>query len=87
MRVSRLHGPTGSLIAAFVEEHQRREDLAGAAIRFRLTRREVPVLELILGGHSAVEIAVSARAGLRDGSGRYGWRDGVRGFLAGRIRE
>lgn len=57
MRVSRLHGPTGSFIAAFVEEHQRREDLAGAAIRFRLTRREVQVLELILGGHSAVQIA------------------------------
>ncbi|MDQ6929729.1 MAG: helix-turn-helix transcriptional regulator [Candidatus Eremiobacteraeota bacterium] len=59
LRVTQLSGPAGSFIAVFIEEHQRREDLAGAARRYALSRRELEVLTLILGGMNATEIAAN----------------------------
>jgi len=57
LRVSKLSGAAGSFIAVFLEERSRREDLAGATRRYNLTRRELQVLTLILGGLNAAEIA------------------------------
>ena len=59
LRVTQLSGPAGSFVAVFIEEHQRREDLAGAARRYGLSRRELEVLTLILGGMNATEIAAN----------------------------
>ncbi|HEY8313053.1 MAG TPA: LuxR C-terminal-related transcriptional regulator [Candidatus Baltobacteraceae bacterium] len=57
LRISRLAGAAGSFIAVFIEQHSRREDLADAALRYHLSRRELEVLALILAGLTAEEIA------------------------------
>ena len=58
LRVSRLDGIGDSnFVAIFLEEISRREDLADAAQRYGLTRRELEVLTLMLGGLTANEIA------------------------------
>ncbi|MGZ6246255.1 MAG: helix-turn-helix transcriptional regulator [Vulcanimicrobiaceae bacterium] len=57
VRVGSLDGPSGSMIAVFLEEHARREDLATVARRYSLTRRETQVLTLLLDGLNAREIA------------------------------
>ncbi|MGZ3497582.1 MAG: response regulator transcription factor [Vulcanimicrobiaceae bacterium] len=58
LRVSRLDGVGDCyFIAVFLEEISRREDLAGAARRYRFTRRELEVLTLMLGGLTTNEIA------------------------------
>ncbi|HTJ28661.1 MAG TPA: helix-turn-helix transcriptional regulator [Candidatus Limnocylindria bacterium] len=57
LRIVPLAGPLGSFYAIFVEKEARREDLTDAVTQFSLTPREVEVLELILGGMNAAEIA------------------------------
>jgi len=57
LRVTRLEGSSSDFIAICFEEEARREDLRDVARRFSLTPREMEVLDLILGGMSAAEIA------------------------------
>lgn len=57
IRVAVLRGTPLPQIALFVEPSRRREDLEGAAKRFRLTHRQIEVLGFILQGLSAREIA------------------------------
>ncbi len=57
LRVIALSGEVGSFYAILFEKEARREDLKEAVTRFSLTPREVEVLDLILDGMSAAEIA------------------------------
>ncbi len=58
LRIVPLNGPNGTrFYAAFVENEARREDLSDAVARFSFTPREVEVLNCILSGMSAAEIA------------------------------
>ncbi len=57
LRVISLSGNYGSFYALLFEKEARREDLKDAVTRFSLTPREVEVLDLILDGMSAAEIA------------------------------
>ncbi len=57
LRIVALSGPSGSFFALLFEKEARREDLREAVTRFSLTPREVEVLDLILDGMSAAEIA------------------------------
>lgn len=57
LRVAPLSGPNGSFYAVFFEEEARREDLKEAVTRFSFTPREVDVLDRILDGMNAAEIA------------------------------
>lgn len=52
-----LRGASARLIAVRIEPFRRRNALARAAHRFSLTKREVDVLALILGGATSREIA------------------------------
>jgi DNA-binding CsgD family transcriptional regulator len=58
LRLVSLSGQYGSFYALLFEKEARREDLKDAVTRFSLTPREVEVLDLILDGMSAAEIAV-----------------------------
>jgi DNA-binding CsgD family transcriptional regulator len=57
LRIAPLLGQCGCFYAVFVEKEARREDLREAVTRFSLTPREVEVLDLILDGLQASEIA------------------------------
>jgi DNA-binding CsgD family transcriptional regulator len=57
LRLVSLSGHYGSFYALLFEKEARREDLKSAVTRFSLTPREVEVLDLILDGMSAAEIA------------------------------
>lgn len=57
LRATVLEGPQGRSTAVSLERIARRAPLRSAADRFGLTRREVAVLELILQGLCAKEIA------------------------------
>jgi DNA-binding CsgD family transcriptional regulator len=57
LRVSRLSGTNQSFVAVFCESRARRDDLAHAARLFALTKREQEVLNLVLHGLRASEIA------------------------------
>ncbi len=59
LRVIPLPGPQENLYAVFIEKKVLREDLIDAVVRFSFTPREVEVLDLILGGMKAAEIAES----------------------------
>jgi DNA-binding CsgD family transcriptional regulator len=56
-RVVPLMSPEGPFYAVFCEKEARREDLRQAVARFSFTPREVEVLDLILNGMNAAEIA------------------------------
>ncbi len=56
IRVTLLGGEQ-QYVALYVEPSRRREDLRGAAQRFRLTQRQIEVLGFVLEGRSAKEIA------------------------------
>ena len=58
VRVVPLWGSDGNRYALYLEKEARREDLKEAARRFLFTRRELEVLDLILAGFNASEIAV-----------------------------
>lgn len=57
LRVVPLTGPLGNFHAIFFEREARREDLSQAVARFAFTPREVEVLDRILNGMNAAEIA------------------------------
>lgn len=57
LRVVPLNGAGGDLYAVFFEQEARREDLKQAVTRFSFTRREVEILDRILDGMNASEIA------------------------------
>jgi DNA-binding CsgD family transcriptional regulator len=57
LRVVPLSGPLGHFYAIFFEREARREDLSQAVARFSFTPREVEVLDRILNGMNAAEIA------------------------------
>jgi DNA-binding CsgD family transcriptional regulator len=57
LRVVPLSGPQGSFYAVFFQEDVHREDLRAAVAEFSFTPRELDVLDLILGGMNAAEIA------------------------------
>ncbi len=58
LRIVPLKGPQATrFYAAFLENEARREDLRDAVARFSFTPREVEVLNCILNGMSAAEIA------------------------------
>ena len=57
LRLISLSGNYGNFYALLFEKEARREDLKDAVTRFSLTPREVEVLDLILDGMSAAEIA------------------------------
>ena len=58
IRVTKLTGRSNdSIVALQVEQQHRRQLLAGATKRFKLTSREADVLTLILRGKSSTEIA------------------------------
>jgi DNA-binding NarL/FixJ family response regulator len=57
LRIIPLSGSHGNFFAVFLEEEARREDLKEAVTRFAFTPREVEVLDRILGGMNAAEIA------------------------------
>jgi DNA-binding CsgD family transcriptional regulator len=59
LRVSILESEPAPMIALFVEPSRRREDLLGAAKRYKLTQRQIEVLGYILRGCSAREIATA----------------------------
>ena len=59
LRICTLSGPGGSFTVIFLEDDTQRDDIAGAAKRYSLTRRELEVLTLMLQGMSAPEIAES----------------------------
>ena len=57
LRVIPLGGARGTFYAVSIERGERREDLREAARRFSFTAREVQVVDLILRGMNAAEIA------------------------------
>lgn len=57
LRIVPLSGPLGNFYAIFFEQEARREDLSQAVARFSFTPREVEVLDRILNGMNAAEIA------------------------------
>lgn len=57
IRIIPLAGPGGTFYGLFFEREQRREDLKDAVERFAFTPREVDVLDRILDGMNASEIA------------------------------
>jgi DNA-binding CsgD family transcriptional regulator len=57
LRIVPLSGPLGHFYAIFFEQEARREDLTQAVTRFSFTPREVEVLDRILNGMNAAEIA------------------------------
>ncbi len=57
VHISRVYGEGGSFVALLIERESRRAPLASAARRFELTKREREVLELILRGMHASDIA------------------------------
>lgn len=57
LRVVPLSGPQGNFYAVFFQKEARREDLTDAVTQYAFTSREVEVLELVLGGMNAAEIA------------------------------
>jgi DNA-binding NarL/FixJ family response regulator len=57
LRVSRLTGDDSHYVALFFETRARRDDVAHAAERYALTKREVEVLALLLRGATPAEIA------------------------------
>jgi DNA-binding CsgD family transcriptional regulator len=59
LRVVPLEGSLGSFYAIFAEKEARREDLTEAVNQFSLSPREIEVLELILDGRNAAEIAAA----------------------------
>ena len=62
VRACVLVGPAGACIAVTLEPLRERDPLGSAAVRFRLTQRELEVLALILEGLETSEIA--ARLGI-----------------------
>jgi len=57
LRIVPLNGPLGSCYAICIEKEARREDMKEATARFSLSRRELEVLDRILQGMNATEIA------------------------------
>ncbi len=57
LRISRLSGSQGRFIALQLEEAYRHEDFSRSIERYRLTRRELDVITLLLQGLGADEIA------------------------------
>ena len=57
IRATRLSGPRDLCIAITVERISTRENLYGAADRFKLSDREISILTMLLRGNSAREIA------------------------------
>jgi DNA-binding CsgD family transcriptional regulator len=57
VRTSLLSGPAGRCLAVTLEELRRRDPIASAGKRFRLSKREREVLSLIIMGYEAREIA------------------------------
>jgi DNA-binding CsgD family transcriptional regulator len=57
LRVIPMPGPQETLYGLFIEKEVWREDLNDAMVRFSFTPREVEVLDLILNGMKATEIA------------------------------
>lgn len=56
IRISILEGQTNK-IALFVERYVKREDFSAAVRRYALTRRQVEVVQLTMGGLNASQIA------------------------------
>lgn len=57
LRLARVDGSDGTFVCVLVEEEGRRDSVQTASKRYALTRRESEVLELLLTGLSANEIA------------------------------
>ena len=57
LRLARVDGADGTFVCVLVEEEGRRDSVQTASKRYALTRRESEVLELLLTGLSANEIA------------------------------
>lgn len=57
LRVIPLAGPQESFYAVFFQKEAHREDLADAVMQYAFTARELEVLDLVLGGMNAAEIA------------------------------
>lgn len=57
LRLVPLEGTWDEALVVFIERYNRRGSLEAAALRFRLTKREVDVLRLVLEHRSNAEIA------------------------------
>jgi|SRR5579884_88342 len=57
VHISRVHGGGGSFFALLLQRESRRAPLASAARRYALTKREREVLQLIMRGMHAADIA------------------------------
>jgi DNA-binding CsgD family transcriptional regulator len=63
LRLIPMPGPQETFYVLFIEKEVWREDLNNAMVRFSFTPREVEVLDLILAGMKAAEIAESLHIG------------------------
>jgi DNA-binding NarL/FixJ family response regulator len=63
LRVIPMPGPQETFYSLFIEKEIWREDLNDATVRFSFTPREVEVLDLVLNGLKATEIAERLQVG------------------------